>query len=73
MKFDKQNFKELLDKGANLVIDDDMPAEGLRDLAQLAKNNKRHITIVVRNTKLEKLKNIALEGEGWVTFDISSR
>ena len=73
MKFDKQNFKELLDNGANLIIDDDKPYEELLDLAKLAKNNKKHITIVVRNTKLEKLKSIASEGEGWVTFDISSR
>ena len=72
MKFNTQNCRELLNNKANLVIDDDNTFQGLKDLAQLAKKNQKHITIVVHNTKLENLKSIALQGEGWVTFDIST-
>jgi hypothetical protein len=73
LKFDKQNFKELLDNGANLVMDDNIPVEDLRFLAQSAFKGKRQITIIARDKGLEDLKRIASDGKGCVTIDISSR
>ena len=69
MRFTK-TIKELLDKGASLIIDDDLTVKELQELAQVAsKYNedenckfKRHITIIVRNKGLEDLKKIAAEG-----------
>jgi len=70
MKFNTQNIKELLDKGANLIIDDDMPVEELRYIAQIAANNEREITIIAQKWNLEDLKRIASDGKGYVTLDI---
>jgi hypothetical protein len=73
MKFDKQNFKELLDNGANLVMDDNIPVEYLQFLAQFAFMKRRQITIIAREKGLEDLKRIASDRKGYVTIDISSR
>ena len=82
MRF-KKTIKELLDKGASLIIDDELTVEELQKLAQIAKkyneneneNNKfkRHITIIARNKGIEDLKKIALAGNGCVTIDVSGR
>ena len=70
MEFDSQYVKELLEKGAHLIIDDDLPEEELRYIASLAKENDKNVTIVARRWHLEALKRIAKDGEGFVTIDI---
>lgn len=78
MKFKKQSIKELLDKGANLIIDDELTVKELQELAQIAATmdkdkDKRHITIIARNKGLEDLKRIVSAGNGCVTIDVSGR
>ena len=70
MNLDSQNIKELLEKGANLIIDDDLPVEELRYIVELAFMNEKNITIVAKRWHLEALKKIALDGKGYVTIDI---
>ena len=80
MRF-KKTIKELLDKGASSIIDDELSVEELQKLAQIAnKYNedekskfKRHITIIARNKGIEDLKKIAAEGKGCVTIDVSGQ
>ena len=74
-------IKELLDKGASLIIDDELSVKELQELARIAREYnedkdckfKRHITIQARNKGLEDLKRIAAEGNGCITIDISGR
>ena len=70
MEFDSQYIKELLESGANLIIDDQDSEEELQYMAKLARENERNLTIIAGRWHLEALKRIARSGEGFVTFDI---
>ena len=70
MEFDSQNIKELLEKGAHLIIDDSLPMEELRYIAQIAAQKEKNVTIIAQQWHLEALKRIASDGKGFVTIDI---
>jgi len=70
MDFNCQNIKELLKNEVNLIIDDNLKVEELKKIADLAKEKKRHVTIVANITCFEDLKEIALRGNEYVTIDV---
>lgn len=46
MRFKKQTLKELLDKGASLIIDDELDVEELIEIAKIAKEyNKKSVDL----------------------------
>jgi len=59
MEFTKQNIKELLDNGANLILGDSYSEEKLQYIAGQAREKERNITIVAKKLHLEALKRIA--------------
>ena len=46
MKFKKQSIKELLDKGASLIIDDELTAIELQELVKIAKKYNKDSKIL---------------------------
>ena len=55
MEFDSQNIKELLEKGAHLIIDDSLPMEELRYIAQIAAQEQL-ANLTVDSSRIAALK-----------------
>ena len=70
MKFSKQGLKELLDKQANLIINDNLSIEELKFLAKYACDKKLQLTIRAHEKSLEDLKKVVSFGKGYITIQV---
>ena len=70
MKLSTQRVKELLDCGANLIINDSYPVEELQHLVKYAAAKNRQINMISNNKGLEDLKRIARAADNNLTINL---